>query len=70
MSTKKASGRTVYFVDEVHANIFLFIYALKLKEAIHQPIIVAIFGKWVMRCSMFTIIFLYYMNFNNVSHFS
>lgn len=67
MSTKKASGRTVYLVDEVHANTFLFIYALKFRKAIYQPIIVAIFGKWVIR---WAIIFLYYMNFNNVSHFS
>lgn len=67
MSMKKASVRTVYLVDEIHANTFLFIYVLQLRKAIHQPIIVAIFGKQVIRCSMFTIIFLYYMNFNNIT---
>ena len=47
---------------------FIFIYALKIRKARHQPMIVAILGKRVMRCSMFTVMFLYYMNFNNISH--
>lgn len=49
---------------------FMFIHASKIRKAAHQSATVPAFGKGIMRCSMFTIIFVYYMNFNNISHFS
>lgn len=64
---KQVSEQYIWMIKFMQIT-FIFIYALNPWNAINQPIIVVIFGKEVMsRCLMFTVIFLYYMNFNNVS---
>lgn len=63
-SKKKAGFEEYIWMIKFMQITFIFTYALKVRKAVNQPIIVAIFGKgFTSRCPMFTILFSYYMNF-------